>query len=609
MKSLQVVVFSGLFLVASTLSSIEPCYYYGDKLYCLEIKNNMVAIDRTDLSELKKNKAFYGISAKYIAEGLSIVEIGKVSKERFVKITREKSIKFWPVVSVKNGQLLPLTGEMGVVFKKDVPESEVYKIIEKFELSVARTIKNYKNYYVFSVKSDDPFLISRKIYETGFVKWAQPIWLEKPVLASVPNDTLYSDQWQHQVINSEEAWDFAKGNADVKIAVVDSGVDTVHFDLLLQLGISFVPTEPQVDPNMGSFQNQYIMAHGTAVSGIAAGRGDNGFGITGVCPQCSVIPIKYIGLESANPPTDRKFNAIKWAVDAGAWVINNSWTIAPDKDAQDNCIEIPLDNFVKQMIDYATEFGRDGLGTVIVWAAGNSTCDTALNPSLNDDRIVMVSGLDIDSTMVYYSNYGDNIDIAAPAGDSMPGKGGLVTTDSTLNGKGFNPAYNNANSEYNDYADQAFTKYFDGTSAAAPVVAGAIALMMSTRKGMTYTDAIDCMKSAASVPEAICGHGDLPKCFGAGILNVGEMVKMASNGECGGEELPDDEKPDDLVTDSAEVPDEAFDDFIPENDTVNDEMIEIQDETTDIVQHGDIDEKNDELIIEDDSAGCVATFL
>ncbi len=573
MRSFLVVFFAFIVSLPFFLTAVEPCYYYGEELYCLQLKKGIVALDDEEYLKFSKSGLGKDQQVRHYVEGVHTVDLSKLPAGISAS-KKMKSIRKLPVVSVKGGPDLPLTGEIGVVFRKDVTDSSINEVMRKFSLKVSRTIEGYWGYFIFKTASEDPFAVSRKIHETGLVKWAQPVWLEMPVLTSVPNDTFYPDQWQHKVVNSEAAWDLAKGRSDVLIAVVDSGVDTVHFDLQLVPGMSFVPSEQSVDPNMGAFQNQYMMAHGTAVSGIAAARGDNGFGVAGVCQQCSVIPVKYIGLESSYPPLDRKFNAIKWAVDAGAWVINNSWSIATDKDSQDNCIEVPLDNFVKQMIDYAVEYGRNGLGTVIVWAAGNSTCDTALNPSLNDDRIVVVSALANDSSLVYYSNYGDNIDISSPAGESIPEKSGLVTTDSTLNGKGFNPAYNNADNAYSDYQDQAFTKYFDGTSAAAPVVAGAIALTMSTRNGMTYSEAIDCMKAAASVPEAECSYGAKARCFGAGILNAGKMVEMAVSGECGGEPLSEDE-PDETVDDQqddvTETPDESSDNTVQEVDKIPDD--------------------------------------
>jgi len=491
MKMKLVLLVTVVLFGSSLLFAEKGCYYYGSELKCMEIRKSPL-----------------------------------------------KSVNNWPVIFLKNGPELPLTGEIGVAFKKGFSNVELFEMIKKYSLIDARKIEGLDHLKIFKAESGtDLFEVARNIYKSGKVKWAQPMWLERPALLSTPDDTYYVDQWHHGVINSEKAWDYAVGYPDAKIAVLDSGVDTFHPDLVLQMGMSFVPTEQDVNPNMGGFQNQYIMAHGTCVSGLAAAQGFNGAGISGVCPKCSVIPVKYIGLEQNYPTLDRKLQAVKWAVDAGAWVINNSWTISPDKNTEtDECLSIPADNFVKELIDYAETNGRGGLGTIIVWAAGNSTCDTALNPSLNDDRIVVVSALDIDNSFVYYSNYGINVNIAAPAGDSALGKGGLVTTDVSTPGKGFNPAFNNADPAYADYPDQFFTKYFDGTSAAAPVVSGAIALMLSVKPEMTLNEAIECMKKAAATPQFDCQHGDMKTCFGAGILDVGKMVEMAYSGECGGGE-------------------------------------------------------------------------
>jgi subtilisin family serine protease len=510
----------------------DACYFVQDELHCLYRVPGVFSVTMSDIDKL--------IDRGIINKHLDIIQRSpQISLVKLSKLQSFDDIITLSAVSVKNGEILALTGELGLVFKPETTTNERNEIIRKNGLTLKRTLDGIDGYGVYSTKSGkDPFDLSVKIFETGKVKWAQPVWLEEPQLNSTPNDIYYPDQWHHPVINSEKAWNITKGHPDAKIAVLDSGVDTTHPDLRLAWGHSFVPTEQYVDPNMGAFQNQYIMAHGTCVSGIAAAIGFNEWGVAGVCADCTVIPVKYIGLEQNYPSLDRKLHAMKWAVDEGAWVINNSWVVAPDTNRQtEECIEVPSDNFLIEAVDYAVNNGRNGLGTIIVWAAGNSTCDTILNKSLQDDRTVSVSGLDTDLTLVYYSNHGVAVDIAAPAGDSMPDKGGLVTTDVSTPNKGFNPAYNNANNEYNDFSDQLYTRYFDGTSAAAPVVSGAIALMLTAKPGMTYQEAISCMKSAASEPDATCQHGEKESCFGAGILDVGKMVEMAFNGDCGGDEV------------------------------------------------------------------------
>ncbi len=520
----------------------NACYYFMDELTCLNRVENSFSVENNDLEILIEEGAvnwYFKIEQK--SPEISIVKKETTAEHDkniiFLRRTAlSKNIDLMPVVSVKNGEMMATTGEVGLVFKPGTSRAQRSSMITDYSLVLRREIKGIEDFGVYFIEDGrDPFNVSMEIYETGMVKWVQPVWLENPQLNSTPNDLYYADQWHHPVVNSEKGWSITKGRPDAKIAVIDSGVDTAHPDLRLAWGHSFVPTEQYVDPNMGAFQNQYIMAHGTCVSGIAAAVGFNEWGVAGICADCTVIPIKYIGLEQNYPPLDRKLHAMVWAVDEGAWVINNSWVVAPDKNRQtDTCIEVPSDNFLLEAVDYAVNNGRDGLGTIIVWAAGNSTCDTVMNKSLQDSRTVTVSGLDTDLSLVSYSNYGVAIDIAAPAGESLPGKSGLVTTDVSVPNKGFNPAYNNANPDYNDFPDQLYTRYFDGTSAAAPVVSGALALMLTARPGMTYQDAIDCMRSAAAQPSAICQHGEQESCFGAGILDVGKMVEMAHNGECGG---------------------------------------------------------------------------
>jgi subtilisin family serine protease len=162
--------------------------------------------------------------------------------------------------------------------------------------------------------------------------------------------------------------------------------------------------------------------------------------------------------------------------------------------------------------------------------------------------------------------------------------------------------------------DQAYTKYFDGTSAAAPVVAGALALMLSVNPSMTAPEAISCMKKAASAPDAECSHGEKSVCFGAGIVDAGKMIELASSGEYGGEpvEFEDDE----------ETPDETVDESVEEHE--NDVETESPDsngntETPDVEKRVDEEERSDSSatddkpdnanVPEDESTGCLVLTI
>ncbi len=494
-------------------------------------------------------------------------------------------------VSVAGGAAMPLTGEVAIRFPDGVSVAAQEKELARFGLTMIRPHADWPVYGVARpAAATDLFALSRRLVERGLVRWAQPVWMERPRLhATAPNDTFYVEQWHHPMIRSDAAWELETGNPASVIAVVDSGVDTQHPDLWshLLLGLSFVPSEPYVDPNMNGTllePNPYIMAHGTAVSGLAAATGDNGIGVAGVCWNCGLLPIKYIGNELGQVAANRKLDALKWAVDNGAWVVNNSWSAASDTDSSGNCIAVAADNFMSEAIAYGLQNGRGGLGTVMVWASGNSHCDTALNATLATDDILTVSALRKDGTITDYSNWGVAIDIAAPAGGDESDIVGLTTTDATAANKGFNPIY--SENGYPDLPDLSYTKYFNGTSAASPVVAGAVGLMLSAAPYLTAQQAIQCVKlSAAAGALQPCPYGNAAACYGAGLLDVRAMVENAKSGLCGGSPectIDDDCDPgetchnglcvtsggsDDAPQPDDGAPDDTFFDVDPQNDT------------------------------------------
>lgn len=428
---------------------------------------------------------------------------------------------------------MELTGEMGIRFNDGTAIKARDNMLKKYDLEVLTSYANWPEYILAKIPAGvDAFALSRLLVETGSVKWAQPDWItDGGLLSTTPNDTYYGDMWHHTMIHSPEAWDITTGDPRSIVAIVDCGVETQHPDLVkhMLIGKSFVPSEPAVDPNMNPYigdTTAYEFAHGTAVSGVAAATGNNGIGTAGVCWNCSILPVKYTGRDLF--PASRKLDALKWAVDNGAWVINNSWAIGQDKGTSGDCITVAYDNYAAEAIDYAKTNGRGGRGTITVWASGNSACNTGANENFKRDDIILVSAIRSTGEITDYSNYGYEIDIAAPSGFDTVDKKGLVTTDVSITGKGYNPHYGG------EYADQAYTKHFSGTSGAAPVVTGAVALMLAEAPYLKLDEAIKCVKDSAAATNADCLYGATEECYGAGILDVAKMVQNARDGKCGG---------------------------------------------------------------------------
>lgn len=497
---------------------------------------------------------------------------------QYLKVRRDAKAE-WPVVDWYGGAPYALNGKIGMVFKETVSVASRRSLLKRFGLMVERNPKRAPEYYLAAMqKGVDPFQLAEDIRQSGLVEWAQPDWEMElrthddpgPV---IPNDTYYAQQWHHAKIRSELAWALLPvEHVPVSIAIVDSGTDMAHPDLVDNLlpaaAYDFVdmdsdPSPAQLAPLAG-YAMQQLAAHGTCVAGLVAAKGNNGKGVAGVCWDCGIVPIRLIdntGNGTAQqPPKDtssRVLEALMFAVDSGAAVINNSWG-----PANPDCTPVPFNNFVEYGNIYAVKSGRGGLGAVMVWAAGNDYCDTDKFPNLSNDHIIVVGAMrhnTFDAGKGYkatYSNYGKAITVVAPAGDPLdnaPYKG-LMTTDIS-GAPGFEPT---------DYIG---IQPFPGTSAAAPVAAGAVALMLSSKPDMPLADALRCVRKAAvDTRQSRIDAGDLfdhniidkdkqvvgacewgersdpylggatphSNCFGYGYLDVYEMVRLALAGECDG---------------------------------------------------------------------------
>jgi len=301
----------------------------------------------------------------------------------------------------------------------------------------------------------DPVEAAMRLREQPWVRWAQVDWLQPRVERYVPNDDRYSGQWHHDNtgqgggipdndINTPAAWDLARGDASVIVGILDSGVQLDHEDLESSLlpGYDFVDGDDDPSPN-GS--------HGTSVAGAAAAP-ENGIGVVGVCAMCSILPVRVIGAGDGG-----EADAHIFAVDNGAWVINNSWG-PPDGSGQTT----PMGPAMQSAVEYAIAGGRGGAGTVIFWAAGNGhpndTC--AQDGYAAHDDVIAIGASTNQGIRSSYSETCAQLDLSSPSNGGTSG----ISTTRTGNG---------------------YTGSFGGTSAASPVAAGAGALVLSALPDLT----------------------------------------------------------------------------------------------------------------------------
>ncbi|MBW2526805.1 MAG: S8 family serine peptidase [Deltaproteobacteria bacterium] len=339
----------------------------------------------------------------------------------------------------------------------------------------------------------------------------------------VPNDPMYGDQWHLRNTGQSgstpsvdgrvsEAWDVTRGDAQVIIAINDDGVDLNHPELAgkLEAAQGFpADWEAQMSTSMS------FGWHGSSVAGVAAAKADNDEGGAGVCPDCRVLPHLLAPLTEQGgfePVTDSHIaQGFEEMVDAGAWVINNSWGPSVqglDPIYADVTGEWPaIPAVVAASFDYAETTGRGGLGTVIVFAAGNS--NFAIDSESGYETVVSVTGIDDLGLKPYYSSFGPEADVAAP---TSGGLNGITTT-----------------SNESDYTDS-----FGGTSSASPFVAGVMGLILSANPSLTAGEARGILQDSATKIDPVFGawnvdgHSDF---HGAGLVNAYAAVQLAS-GAC-----------------------------------------------------------------------------
>lgn len=235
-------------------------------------------------------------------------------------------------------------------------------------------------------------------------------------------DAMQKSGWNITAFDLPKAWEYSQGE-NVKIAVVDSGCDLEHPDLIHNLLPGFNAIDPTKAPVDG-------LGHGTHVAGILVAE-NNDIGMVGVCPKAKVIPVKVLDA-TGNGHMENVAIGIRWAVDNGADLIQMSLG-SPMKVQQ-----------VRKAIQYA-----ESKGVVSFVAAGNAGNTKDIFYPACYKETISVGAVDVNFNRAKFSNAGRNLDFMAPGVD-------IFST--------FPP---------NWYST------LSGTSMAAPFVCGVAALLLS----------------------------------------------------------------------------------------------------------------------------------
>lgn len=339
----------------------------------------------------------------------------------------------------------------------------------------------------------------------------------------VPNDPMFRHpvaQEYFDLIQAFDAWDITKGNPDVKVAIVDSFFDLTN----PEIGTRFVDpihipskTRAILPPNIEpTNKDEYgILMHGSHVAGIAVGAQDNGHGVSGIAPECTLIPVSLGG-----ELTD--FNIIEgilYAIYQGADVVNVSLGRKFPEGLSDMLsLEDQAEysrNIAKRSEEIWKYVGQVALdhNCVIVVSAGNESLLMGMDPMNRPNNMIKVEAVDGNSNKVDFSNYGkvpeEQLDYSTV---SAPGHAlWSVLPRQTLSF---------ANSQGIPTSPDGFGAA-GGTSMAAPVVTGAVALLKSVNKNLSGEEIIKILVETAKPVDKKDHIGP--------VIQIADALKMAQS--------------------------------------------------------------------------------
>lgn len=293
--------------------------------------------------------------------------------------------------------------------------------------------------------------VANQFFETGLFASSQPDFLSDDRFCS--NDPMFGSLWglnntsnPNHDINICQAWNITQG-ANVNVAVLDQGIFKTHIDLHSNIHPLSYNTETNTSPS------QLFGDHGTHCAGTIAAIKDNNIQVVGVSPLSKLMDVSN---SLAGTPNSRmkRADGINWAWQNGADIISNSWGSGVQYQVIDDAINNALQN------------GRNGKGTIIVFATGNSYGAVSY-PANSNPNILSVGAMTSSGTRSSFSNFGTQLDVVAP-GSSI-----LSTTPNNQ------------------------TASWDGTSMATPHVAGVAALILSVNPCLTAQQVRDIIEQTA----------------------------------------------------------------------------------------------------------------
>jgi thermitase len=417
-----------------------------------------------------------------------------------------------------------LKNEFIIKFRDDVEQAYIDNLFKRKKIKIVSINTYFKNQYLITFEGMNASKAVKKLpVEDPFIEYAEPnlvqIIKNRPsslgyrkqdynnsdsISQLTPNDEFLNRQWYlnntsnpNFDVRAIDGWRISKGVEDIIIAIIDEGVDTLHPDLKDKIVSQFDAVENDNDQ-----QPQDNAGHGTSCAGIAAASTNNGLGVSGIGWNNKIMPIRIAKVNSGGRwETNANIiaNGILEAVNRGARVLSCSWGGGTPS------------SYINSSIDYAIS-----KNCIVVFAAGNdaSSVNYPANLSLEKKIITVAATNEWDESKSRTSqdgedwwgtNFGPEIVVSAPGVH-------MTTTDITGDGKGYEP-------------DSDYIFDFNGTSSSTPLVAGAIALLLSRDSNLTVDGIIELIKNNSDD----LGDPGFDNHFGFGRLNVLKLLRTIAD--------------------------------------------------------------------------------
>ncbi|MFC1465699.1 MAG: S8 family serine peptidase [Candidatus Brachytrichaceae bacterium NZ_4S206] len=369
---------------------------------------------------------------------------------------------------------------------------------------------------------DEVEQIAKRLEQLDEVEYASPSG--RRFIALTPNDSFYGQQWHYLApapgnygANLPAAWDITTGVASLVISVIDTGILFGHPDLAGRTvpGYDFISNintandgngrdADASDPGDWSTSSDPCGAspsswHGTHVAGTIGAATNNSTGVAGINWVSKILPVRALG-RCGGSDADI-IDGMRWSAGLSVPGVPNNpnpaRVINMSLGGSGSCTSA-LQNAVNAVV---------AAGSVLVVAAGNSNAPAIGFAPGNCNNVITVAATNRQGNKASYSNFGSVVEISAPGGET--GTNGVL---STLNAGTTTPAAHTY-------------EFYNGTSMAAPHVAGIVSLMLSVNPSLTPAQVLSLLQTTVT-PFPSGSTCNTTNC-GAGIVNAAAAVQAA----------------------------------------------------------------------------------